>query len=106
MAKKKKSTRKKKADLEVVERSPFWPLSWAIAMILGAILLLLGGFGTGGPLPVDLFHGTYWLFGWASYLAPFALIYWGAYKFKVEEHRLPRANTISGLAVVIFTAAW
>ena len=106
MAKKKKQTRKRKVVEAEVERSPFWPLSWAIAMMVAAILLLLGGFGTGGPLPIDLFHGAYWLFGWAAYLTPFALIYWGAYKFKAEEHRLPRGNTISGLAVVIFAAAW
>src|SRR5690348_8933258 len=103
MAKKKKSARKKKSDVEAVERSPFWPLSWAIAMILGGLLLMLGGFGAGGPLPVNLFHGTYWLFGWAAYLAPFALAYWGVFKFGAEGHKLPRGNAIGGVAVVLFS---
>jgi DNA segregation ATPase FtsK/SpoIIIE, S-DNA-T family len=105
MAKKKKQTRKRKVE-ETAEPSPFRPLSIAITfMVLGA-LMLLGGFGTGGPLPVGLFHGTYWLFGWAAYLAPFALLYWGIYKFHHEEHRIPAGNWISALAVLVFTAAW
>src|SRR5438034_10928464 len=105
MAKKKKQTRKRKVE-ETVERSPFRPLSFAIAFMVIGALMLLGGFGTGGPLPVGLFHGAYWLFGWAAYLAPSAFLYWGIYKFHHEEHRIPAGNWISALAVLVFTAAW
>src|SRR5580658_395165 len=107
MAKKKKQTRKKK-PVEVLEkeRSPFWPLSGAIALMLVAVFLLLGGFGTGGPLPIDLFHGAYWILGWAAYLTPVALVYWGVYKFNAEEHRIPLGNVISMLLVLIFAGGW
>ena len=59
MAKKKKLTRKKTTrKIAQVEPSPFWALSVAVLLMVLAFLLLLGGFGTGGPLPVDLFHGA------------------------------------------------
>jgi S-DNA-T family DNA segregation ATPase FtsK/SpoIIIE len=105
--KKKKQTRKRKViETPKAERSPFWALSFAIGLLIVAILLLLGGFGTGGPLPVSIFHGAYWLFGWAAYLTPLALIYWGIYKFRSEERRLPRGKFISMLLVLLFASGW
>ncbi len=103
--KKKKQTRSKKVvDVAPSERSPFWALSGAIGLLLVAILVLLGGFGTGGPLPVSLFHGAYWLFGWAAYLTPFALIYWGIYKFNAEGHHIPFAKLLSMFFVLLFAS--
>lgn len=112
MPKKKKRTVKKKAPV-VVERSPFWALTGAVALMLFAIFLFIGGFGAGGVLPVDLFHGAYWLLGWAAYLTPVALIYWGIYKFMTEDRRVPLDKLVgmfcvllfaSGLAEVLFTS--
>lgn len=104
--KKKKQTRKKNIEPVIKERSPFWALSIAIGFILIAVLMLLGSFKTGGPLPVGLFHIAYWMFGWAGYVMPFALIFWGVYKFHDEEHRLPVSKFISMLLVLIFAAGW
>lgn len=107
MAKKKKRTSSKKvAERRELERSPFWALSGAILLMLAAVFLLLGGFGTGGPLPLDLFHGAYWTFGWAAYLAPLALVYWGIYKFMAEDRRIPLSKLVSMLTVLIFAASW
>lgn len=106
MAKKKKQTRKKKVVETPAERSPFWPLSGAILLMILGFLMLLGGFGTGGPLPVGLYHGAYWTLGWAAILAPLALIYWGVYKFRAEDHQIPLSNLLSMLAVLLFAAAW
>jgi len=105
MAKKKKSTRKKAAP-EPVERSPFWPLTGAILLFVLALFLLLGGFGTGGPLPKNMFHGGYWTFGWAAYLLPVALVYWGIYKFTSEDHQIPLSRLLSMLGVLAFTSGW
>jgi DNA segregation ATPase FtsK/SpoIIIE, S-DNA-T family len=105
MSKKKKTTRKKSAP-EPVERSPFWPLTGAILLFVLALFLLLGGFGTGGPLPKGLFHGAYWTLGWAAYLTPVALVYWGLYKFTDEEHKIPLGRIISMLGVLAFAAGW
>jgi len=106
MAKKKKKTTRKKAPIEPAERSPFWAYTGATVLVLAAFLLLLGGFGTGGPLPVDLFHGAYWLFGWAAYLTPIVLAAWGIYKFAAEDRRLS-IGQLSGMSgLLLFAAAW
>jgi S-DNA-T family DNA segregation ATPase FtsK/SpoIIIE len=107
MAKKKKrKTRKKSIEPVLKERSPFWALSIAIGLMIVAVLMLLGSFKTGGPLPIGLFHIAYWMFGWAGYVTPFALIYWGVFKFHHEEHRLPISKIVSMLLVLIFIAGW
>ncbi|HWB38823.1 MAG TPA: DNA translocase FtsK 4TM domain-containing protein [Candidatus Saccharimonadales bacterium] len=105
--KKKKTTKKKKpvAAEAVIERSPFWALSGAVLMMIAAVFLLLGGFGTGGPLPINLFHGAYWLFGWAGYLTPVALMYWGIVKWNAEDRRIPLGKLWGMLFFVIFGAA-
>src|SRR5262245_45950376 len=104
MGKKKKHSRKQKD--EEVARSPFWPLAGGIFLCVLALFLLLGGFGTGGPLPVNMFKGGYWALGWAAYLLPIACIYWGVYKFVAEDGRIPRAKLLSMFGVLLFVAAW
>ncbi len=109
MAKKKKQTRKKapkKAVQEVAEPSVFWPMTGGILMIILAGFLLLGGFGTGGALPKNMFNGVYWALGWTAYLTPVALVFWGVYKFKSEDHQIPLAKLTSMVAFLVFTAAW
>jgi S-DNA-T family DNA segregation ATPase FtsK/SpoIIIE len=107
MAQKKKSkSRSKKAAPVAVERSPFWPLTWAIVLCLVAFFMLLGGFGTGGPLPINLFKGTYSALGYAAYLVPFALAYWGVIKFTSDDHRMPMSKFASMLAVLLFAGGW
>ncbi|MBC7581602.1 DNA translocase FtsK 4TM domain-containing protein [Aeromicrobium sp.] len=105
MAKKKKS-KKKSAPVESFERSPFWALSGAILIGVFGIFLSLGGFGTGGALPINMFHGAYWLFGWAGYLTPVALFYWATIKFRDEDRRIPFKYITSMMAVLIFVSSW
>jgi S-DNA-T family DNA segregation ATPase FtsK/SpoIIIE len=102
---KKKQTRKKAAP-EPRELSPFWLLTGAVLLFVIALFILLGGFGTGGPLPKGLFKGAYATFGWAAYLLPVILAYWGIYKFNAENHRMPISRLISTLAIAVFTASW
>ena len=106
MAKKKKRTTRKKAQAANLERSPFWALSGAVILMLVAVFLLIGGFGTGGPLPVDLFHGAYWTLGWAAYLTPVALLYWGVIKFRAEDRRIPLGNVAGMFCVLLFASCW
>jgi S-DNA-T family DNA segregation ATPase FtsK/SpoIIIE len=89
-----------------VERSPFWPLAGAIGLILLAFLLLLGGFGIGGPLPINLFYGAYWLLGWVAYLTPVALVYWGIHKFTAEDRQIPLEKLMGMLSVLLFASCW
>jgi S-DNA-T family DNA segregation ATPase FtsK/SpoIIIE len=107
MAKKKKAkSRAKKAPAAPVhkERSVFWPITGAILLLLLAIFLLLGGFGTGGPLPINMFKGVYSALGYAAYLAPFALVYFAFHKFTGEDRKIPLGNLFSML-LFIFAAA-
>lgn len=107
MAKKKKSIKKRKIEAAVVtERSPFWSYSAAILLILFALFVLLGGFGTGGVLPKGLFGASEWLFGWAAWLTPVALVYWGVYKFISEDRRVPLGNLFSMALLLAFSSSW
>ncbi len=109
MAKKKKRTPKKvnkAVKHEPKEKSAFWPLTGAVILIIAALLLLLGGFGTGGVLPVNMFHGAYWALGVAGYLTPIALIYIGVLKFKSEERKVPLGKFVSMILALVFSAGW
>lgn len=109
MAKKKKLVKKKTAKVDkatLVEQSTFWAMSGAVALMLLAFLLLLGGFGIGGPLPVNLFHGDYWLFGWIAYVTPVALVYWGVHKFTAEDRQIPLEKLVGMLCVLLFASCW
>lgn len=88
------------------EQTAFWQLSGAVALMIIALLLILGGFNAGGPLPVNMFHGVYWAFGWAGYILPLVLVYWGAYKFRTEDKRIPLPKLVSVLALMVFSASW
>lgn len=109
MAKKKKSvSRKKKAAAKAAapDHSQFFAQAGAVLLMLAAFLLLLGGFGVGGPLPVNMFHGAYWALGWAAYLTPVALAYWGVYKFRAEDGHIPLPNLLGMLSVLLFASSW
>ncbi len=106
MARKKKQTRTRKRAEAQAERSAFWPLSGAILMMVVALFLLLGGFGTGGPLPTSMFHGAYWTLGWAAYLTPVALIFFGVHKFTSEDRNIPLDKLASMLTLLFMSSSW
>ncbi len=108
MAKKKNrsASRRSKNHSKIEEQSTFWPLAGAIILMVAAVFILIGGFGTGGPLPKGLFNGTYWLLGWTAYLAPIALVYYGVMKFKSEDKKVPLGKFVSMLAAIAFSASW
>jgi S-DNA-T family DNA segregation ATPase FtsK/SpoIIIE len=103
MAKKKKR-KSRKVQPEPREASVFWPLAGAVLLLLFAIFLLIGGFGTGGALPVGLFHGAYWAFGWMAYLTPVALAFFGVLKLTSEDRRIPLSRLTAMLAFLITIA--
>lgn len=107
MPKRKKQTRAhRKSDDKPAETSTFWPLAGAILMIVLALFLLLGGFGTGGLLPTKLFNGVYWALGWGAYLTPIALVFFGIHKFTSEDRNIPLDKLIGMTAVLLFAASW
>lgn len=104
MAKRKKQTRRKAKAPE--ERSVFLPLTVAVLLMIMSIFVLLGSFGTGGPLPKGLFQGAYWAIGWMAFITPISLMYFGIVKFNSEEHQIPFGNLVSMFAALFLGAAW
>lgn len=103
--KKKKQTRKKKVEATPKERSAFWPIAGSVFLAILSVLLMLGGFGTGGTLPVGMFNGVYTAFGWAAYLVPVALMFFAALKFRHEERRIPKLKATYMTAFVLVMAS-
>lgn len=109
MAKKKKQTSKRKtkaSEATIAAPSHFWAYAGAIILFMLALFVLLGGFHSGGSLPINLFHVAYWAFGWAAYLVPVALVYWGSYKFISEDRHLPLSKLVSMMFVLLGAAGW
>ena len=102
MAKKKKKSSKKVVVAK--QRSPFWAYSGAILLCVIGLFVFLGGFDTGGTLPVSLFNAVESAFGWAAWLTPFALVYWGIYKFSSEDRRIPLGKVTGIVLILLFTA--
>ncbi|CAN5384210.1 hypothetical protein BH09PAT4_BH09PAT4_08060 [soil metagenome] len=102
----KRSRSKASEEVALDERSAFWPLAGGIFLVLLALLFLIGGFGTGGALPVSLFKGAYSVLGWAAYLTPVALAFWGVHKFTSEERQVPLAKLTSMIFVLLFAAGF
>ena len=106
MAKKKKKNNKKIKDADLTQRSLFLPMSVAIVTIILAILALIGGFGSGGPLPRALFHALFWTFGWAAWMAIICLVGYGIFKLSDENKKVGIGRSIGLLSVVILSSAW
>lgn len=100
--------RKKRKSRHEEEKEPnlFWRQSAAILLFVAAAFLLLGGFGIGGKLPEGLFGGFYWMFGWAAWLVPIALVYFGVMKFKTEDHKVPLGNSFSMIFLLAFLSGF
>lgn len=112
MAKKNKKRSKakrisaKKRKNGVVAHPDFWPITGAIIMLIVALFLLLGGFGTGGKLPVEMFKGVYWTLGWAAYTAPIALLLLSFRKLRSKDKRAPLAFLASIVTLLVFLVTW
>lgn len=104
MAAKKKKASKKVAVVK--ERSPFWAYSGAVLMCVLGLFMLIGGFNTGGTLPTGMFKGGVAVLGWAAYLVPFALVYWGVYKLSSDDHRIPLGKVSGVLLIMLFSAGF
>jgi DNA segregation ATPase FtsK/SpoIIIE, S-DNA-T family len=100
--------KKKKRQSKKIEKEPnmFWRQAGSFLLFILAIFVLLGSFGVGGPLPVGLFRGFHWALGWAAYLSPFALLYFGALKLSNEEHEIPLHNTVSITLLLLSLSGW
>lgn len=106
MAKKKKRKSAKKPIRIDREPNMFLRGAWAVMLFVIAVFLLIGSFGQGGFLPKAMWSGVYSTFGMASFMVPVALVFWGVYKFKTEEHKIPLSKISSMTTLLVLLAAW
>jgi S-DNA-T family DNA segregation ATPase FtsK/SpoIIIE len=108
MSKKKKHSKKTTKKQVDVPREPNMFLRGVFAVLLFVIgfFLLLGGFGQGGALPKGMFEAVYSVIGGAAYIAPLAFGYWGFYKFKTEEHKVPFMKIASMSTLLVLFASF
>ena len=106
MAKKSKRGRKpKNKDTgEARKVSPFWKQVYAFLLIVLALFLLLGGFGTGGAFPTWFFDRASWLFGMAAYFLPLTIIYLAIVKIRSENQSIPFGKLMSAMATPVLLA--
>jgi S-DNA-T family DNA segregation ATPase FtsK/SpoIIIE len=103
---KKKQTRKRKPAPKEQEPSLFWPIAWGIILIILAILLYIGGFNAGGPLPQAMYDGVHNAFGNASFMVATALLYLGILKVADEDKRLPKIKSLFTILFTLFLAGF
>ncbi len=109
MANKKKSKKIKKSNNHknsYDSNSPFWVYVGAIILILLALFILIGGFNSGGSLPVNLFKYSSDLLGWSAYVFSGVLIYIGVYKFLTEDRRIPLAKLVNIFVALLLITVW
>lgn len=103
---KKKQTRKKKPQPKAEEPSNFWPITWGVVLVVAAVLLYVGGFGAGGPLPQSMYSSVYSAFGWTSFIVVTAILYLGILKLAHEEKRLPKFKGLFTVLSLLFFAGF
>jgi S-DNA-T family DNA segregation ATPase FtsK/SpoIIIE len=94
---------KKIAESDEEQPGIFWRQAASVLLILLAILLLFGGFGTGGPLPVGLFDFTRKSIGVLAFAAPILLVLAAITKIRSPKHQLSR-QLFWGFVVFMITA--
>jgi S-DNA-T family DNA segregation ATPase FtsK/SpoIIIE len=108
MAKKKKRTSKAKKSSKSTKKDAtpnyFRRQVWAFVLILVGLLIGLGAFGVGGSLPVALFKGSSWLFGFVAFLLPLLLFYMAIHKLRHEEYLIPIKILVSSFILLIATS--
>lgn len=106
MAKKKKTAPRKKTPEPVYAGPTVFGYVLAVVLILASIFMVLGGFNTGGSLPIGLFRGVYTVLGWAAWIVPVSLLYWGVYKIVSEDQKIPIGRVVSMYAMLVFASSW
>lgn len=105
MAKKKKRSPKKKPSTSPKHSLPdgFWPQVSAVILVVLALLLLLGIFGSGGAFPQTTFEMGKTLLGLAIYIVPFLFVYRAVQIFQAENNKIP--GVVTGATILFIAVA-
>ncbi|MEK9195985.1 MAG: DNA translocase FtsK 4TM domain-containing protein [Patescibacteria group bacterium] len=105
MAKKKQSKKHPKPN-KSQPKSKIWLNVISVILVILSVLAMVGSFNTGGSLPVGIYRGFDWVFGWASFAAAFSIIYMVIYRFTREDKKLNIKHLASMDAFLIFLAGF
>src|SRR5581483_11923281 len=103
MAKRKKKRNPKKNDEQ--KTSGFWRGVGAVSLIIAGIVLAFGSF-ISAPIPQGFWNSVWDLFGIATIIVPFTLIYLGALKFITEDQQIPLSKMAGSIGLVVFLSCW
>ena len=101
MAKRKKRSKKVDKPQHQLPEG-FWRQTWAIILIVLALLLVIAMFGAGGPLLDWLLGVSRTLFGGATYVLPLLFVFIGVSTFRAEENRLATVMKFASLLLVVW----
>lgn len=108
MAKKRKSTRRKKTQRQLAPEhtlpSGFWRQAGAVLMLATSVLLIVSWFGAGGPVLEWLHQVVGSLIGFAEYITPILFIYVAIEIFRAEENRLPFVMKFATVLMIVWFA--
>ena len=109
MAKRKKSTRKKKAAAKVVAPQHslpdgFWSQVGAVFLVAISLLFIVAWFGAGGPILDWLYQSTLSAIGYAVYVVPLLFIYVAVEIFRAEDNRLPFVMRFATVTSIVWFA--
>lgn len=108
MAKRKKRSPKKTAKSAAKHTLPdgFWPQVGAVVLVVLALLLTLGIFGSGGPFPQATYDTAKTLVGMATYILPVLFVYRAVQIFQAEHNKIPAVVTGATILFVIVAAGF
>lgn len=107
MAKKKKSTSRKKRQQAAVQHSlptGFWSQVWAIFLLAFSVLLVITWMGVGGPVLEWAYKALLSSIGYAVYVLPLLLVYMAIEIFRAEENRLPFVMKAGTVVLIVWFA--
>ena len=104
MAKRKKRTSKSKKAVKASTHTlpeGFWPQVGAVVLVVLALLLALGIFGSGGAFPLATYDAGKALFGWAVFILPFLFVYRAIQIFQAEHNKVPGVVTGATILFIV-----
>jgi DNA segregation ATPase FtsK/SpoIIIE, S-DNA-T family len=112
MAKKKKTSRKKKSTKPIKSSTPqhelpsgFWSQVGAVVLVAVSLLFVVAWFGAGGPVLDWMYKAVSATIGYAVYIVPALFIYIAIEIFRSEDNRLPLAMKIATASAIVWFSA-
>lgn len=109
MAKRKKSSHKKRPNKSIKSQAPehelpngFWPQVGAILLIAISIIFIVAWFGAGGPVLEWLYMAVSSAVGYAVYVIPALFIYIAIEIFRSEDNRIPLVMKIATISAILW----